>query len=459
MRFYITISVNNKKENEKVRRKFMSTKITKPSILPGFMELTPREQIAFNHVYDVIKRNYEAFGFLPIDTPIIEKSEVLLAKTGGDTEKQIYTLTKGSTDMALRFDLTVPLARYVAQHMEEIAFPFKRYQIGKVYRGERNQRGRFREFYQCDVDVIGNGELNVVNDAQIPSIIYKIFKELGFDNFKIRLNNRKILDGFLRSLNIDSYIEVLRTVDKIDKVGKEKIREELQSYIDNETAVEEIIEFITTTGSNDEKIEKLKAMDITQEVFVEGVKELDTVNKYIKAFGIPEKNYIIDFKITRGLDYYTGTVYETFLDDYPEFGSVCSGGRYDNLAQFYTEKKLPGVGISIGLTRLFWSFMESNIIDLNNTALVDVLVIPMDEDYEYGIEVCNAIREAGINTDIYLEGGKFVKKMKYANKLNISKVIIIGESEREANKVLLKDMVTGEQELLSVEEVINKIKK
>lgn len=437
----------------------MSTKITKPSILPGFMELTPREQIAFNHVYDVIKRNYEAFGFLPIDTPIIEKSEVLLAKTGGDTEKQIYTLTKGSTDMALRFDLTVPLARYVAQHMEEIAFPFKRYQIGKVYRGERNQRGRFREFYQCDVDVIGNGELNVVNDAQIPSIIYKIFKELGFDNFKIRLNNRKILDGFLRSLNIDSYIEVLRTVDKIDKVGKEKIREELQSYIDNETAVEEIIEFITTTGSNDEKIEKLKAMDITQEVFVEGVKELDTVNKYIKAFGIPEKNYIIDFKITRGLDYYTGTVYETFLDDYPEFGSVCSGGRYDNLAQFYTEKKLPGVGISIGLTRLFWSFMESNIIDLNNTALVDVLVIPMDEDYEYGIEVCNAIREAGINTDIYLEGGKFVKKMKYANKLNISKVIIIGESEREANKVLLKDMVTGEQELLSVEEVINKIKK
>lgn len=437
----------------------MSTKITKPSILPGFMELTPREQIAFNHVYDVIKRNYEAFGFLPIDTPIIEKSEVLLAKTGGDTEKQIYTLTKGSTDMALRFDLTVPLARYVAQHMEEIAFPFKRYQIGKVYRGERNQRGRFREFYQCDVDVIGNGELNIVNDAQIPSIIYKIFKELGFDNFKIRLNNRKILDGFLRSLNIDSYIEVLRTVDKIDKVGKEKIREELQSYIDNETAVEEIIEFITTTGSNDEKIEKLKAMDITQEVFVEGVKELDTVNKYIKAFGIPEKNYIIDFKITRGLDYYTGTVYETFLDDYPEFGSVCSGGRYDNLAQFYTEKKLPGVGISIGLTRLFWSFMESNIIDLNNTALVDVLVIPMDEDYEYGIEVCNTVREAGINTDIYLEGGKFVKKMKYANKLNISKVIIIGESEREANKVLLKDMVTGEQELLSVEEVINKIKK
>lgn len=437
----------------------MSTKITKPSILPGFMELTPREQIAFNHVYDVIKRNYEAFGFLPIDTPIIEKSEVLLAKTGGDTEKQIYTLTKGSTDMALRFDLTVPLARYVAQHMEDIAFPFKRYQIGKVYRGERNQRGRFREFYQCDVDVIGNGELNVVNDAQIPSIIYKIFKELGFDNFKIRLNNRKILDGFLRSLSIDSYIEVLRTVDKIDKVGKEKIREELQSYIDNEKAVEEIIDFITTVGSNDEKIEKLKAMNITQEVFVEGVKELDIVNKYIKAFGIPEKNYIIDFKITRGLDYYTGTVYETFLDDYPEFGSVCSGGRYDNLAQFYTEKKLPGVGISIGLTRLFWCFMESNIIDLNNSALVDVLVIPMDEDYEYGIEVCNAIRTAGINTDIYLEGGKFLKKMKYANKLNISKVIIIGESERAANKVLLKDMITGEQELLSVEEVINKINK
>jgi len=231
----------------------MSTKITKPSILPGFMELTPREQVAFNNVYDVIRRNYESFGFLPIDTPIIEKSEVLLAKTGGDTEKQIYTLTKGSTEMALRFDLTVPLARYVAQHMEEIAFPFKRYQIGKVYRGERNQRGRFREFYQCDVDVIGNGALSIVNDAQIPSTIYKIFKELGFDNFKIRINNRKILDGFLRSLNIDNYIEVLRVVDKIEKIGEAKVREELEEYIKTSEGIDEVIKFITIEGSKEEK--------------------------------------------------------------------------------------------------------------------------------------------------------------------------------------------------------------
>lgn len=432
----------------------MSIKITKPSILPGFMELTPREQVAFNHVSDVIRRNYESFGFLPIDTPIIEKSEVLLAKTGGDTEKQIYTLTKGSTDMALRFDLTVPLARYVSQHMEELAFPFKRYQIGKVYRGERNQRGRFREFYQCDVDVIGNGSLSIVNDAQIPSIIYKIFKELGFENFKIRLNNRKILDGFLRSLNIDSYIEVLRIVDKIEKIGEEKVREELKEYVTSEDAMNSIISFISTTGSNDEKIAMLKNLGVTHEKFVEGVEELETVNKYIKVLGVPDKNYIIDFKITRGLDYYTGTVYETFLDDYPEFGSVCSGGRYDNLAQYYTEKKLPGVGISIGLTRLFWSFMESNIIDLNKNSVMDAMVIPMDEDFEYGIDVCSKLREAGLKVDIYVEGGKFPKKMKYANKLSVPNVIIIGETEKAENKIVVKNMVTGEQSLVTIEEAI-----
>ncbi len=433
----------------------MSTKITKPSILPGFMELTPREQVAFNNVYDVIRRNYESFGFLPIDTPIIEKSEVLLAKTGGDTEKQIYTLTKGSTEMALRFDLTVPLARYVAQHMEEIAFPFKRYQIGKVYRGERNQRGRFREFYQCDVDVIGNGALSIVNDAQIPSTIYKIFKELGFDNFKIRINNRKILDGFLRSLDIDNYIEVLRVVDKIEKIGEAKVREELEEYIKTSEGIDQVIKFITIEGSNEEKIQFLKNSSVTNERFLEGVEELETVNKYIKAFGIPDKNYVIDFKITRGLDYYTGTVYETFLDDYPEFGSVCSGGRYDDLAQFYTDKKLPGVGISIGLTRLFWSFMESNIIDLDSNSLIDVLVIPMDEDFDYGIEVCNQLRQSEIKVDIYLEGGKFSKKMKYANKLAIPYVIIIGEDEKTSNKILLKNMENGEQQLVSTEECIS----
>lgn len=434
----------------------MSKNITKPSILPGFMELTPKEQVAFNHVYDVIRRNYESFGFLPIDTPIIEKSEVLLAKTGGDTEKQIYTLTKGSTEMALRFDLTVPLARYVSQHMEDLAFPFKRYQIGKVYRGERNQRGRFREFYQCDVDVIGNGELSIANDAQIPSIIYRIFKELGFEKFKIRLNNRKILDGFLRSMNVESFIEVLRTVDKIDKIGEEKVSEELSSYISNPEDVKKIVDFIKISGSNDEKIEYLKAMveKINNDRFTEGVTELETVNRYIRAFGVPDENYIIDFKITRGLDYYTGTVYETFLDDYPEFGSVCSGGRYDNLAQFYTEKKLPGVGISIGLTRLFWSFMESNIIDLNKNPLIDVLIIPMDEDFQYGIHVCNELRKSNIKADIYLESGKFNKKMKYANKLNVSRVIIIGEDEKKMEKVVLKDMATGEQWVISVEEAV-----
>jgi len=357
--------------------------------------------------------------------------------------------------MAIRFDLTVPLARYVAQHMEEIAFPFKRYQIRKVYRGERNQRGRFREFYQCDVDVIGNGALSIVNDAQIPSTIYKIFKELGFDNFKIRINNRKILDGFLRSLNIDNYIEVLRVVDKIEKIGEAKVREELEEYIKTSEGIDEVIKFITIEGSNEEKIQFLKNSSVTNERFLEGVEELETVNKYIKAFGIPDKNYVVDFKITRGLDYYTGTVYETFLDDYPEFGSVCSGGRYDDLAQFYTDKKLPGVGISIGLTRLFWSFMESNIIDLDSNSLIDVLVIPMDEDFDYGIEVCNQLRKSKVKVDIYLEGGKFAKKMKYANKLAIPYVIIIGEDEKTSNKILLKNMENGEQQLVSTEECIS----
>ncbi len=437
----------------------MKRDIVKPSILPGFMELNPREQIAFNKMYDIIRKNYEKFGFLPIDTPIMEKSEVLLAKTGGDTEKQIYTLTKGSNEMALRFDLTVPLARYVAQYMDSLTFPFKRYQIGKVYRGERNQRGRFREFYQCDIDIIGNGALNIVNDAQIPVVIYNIFKELGFEDFAIRINNRKILDGFLRGLNIDSYTEVLRTVDKIDKIGAEKVRSELGEFISSEEDIEKIIGFITTEGTNEEKLATLDKLGIDNERFAEGVEELKTVCKYIKAFGVEEKNYSIDFKITRGLDYYTGTVYETFLNEYKDLGSVCSGGRYDDLASFYTDKKLPGVGISIGLTRLFYSFMEANLIDLTNNSTIDALVMPMDEELDYGVEIYNKLTSQGLGADIYLEQGKFQKKMKYANKLGVPNVIILGEQERVEGKVQLKNMITGEQDNVTIEEAIKLIKK
>lgn len=437
----------------------MKKDIVKPSILPGFMELNPREQIAFNKMQDIIRKNYEKFGFLPIDTPVMEKSEVLLAKTGGDTEKQIYTLTKGSNDMALRFDLTVPLARYVAQYMDSLNFPFKRYQIGKVYRGERNQRGRFREFYQCDIDIIGNGALSIVNDAQIPVVIYNIFKELGFNDFTIKINNRKILDGFLRGLNIDSFVEVLRTVDKIDKIGEEKVRAELQGFISAQEDIEKIINFITIDGSNEDKLTALDNLGISNEKFIEGVDELKTVCKYIKAFGVEDKNYAIDFKITRGLDYYTGTVYETFLNEYRELGSVCSGGRYDDLASFYTDKKLPGVGISIGLTRLFYSFMEANLIDFNNNTTIDTLVMPMDDELDYGVEVYNKITSEGLSADIYLEEGKFKKKMNYANKQGVPYVIILGEQERQEGKVQLKNMITGEQNNITIEEAINIIRK
>ena len=328
--------------------------IVKPSTLPGFQELLPEDQILFNKLKDIIRKNYEFHGFYPLDTPVIEKSEVLLAKGGGETEAQIYRFEKGSTDMALRFDLTVPLARYVAQHISELSFPFRRYQIGKVYRGERAQKGRFREFYQCDIDIIGNGELSIINDGEIPVIIYDIFKEMGFDNFKIHVNNRKILTGFYNSLGIEDITTVLRTVDKLDKIGKDVVFEILKEEGLTVTQVEKIGEFLNIEGSREETIDALNGLKIDNDLFKEGVMELDLLTRYMEDFGITEKNYGIDIKIARGLDYYTGTVYETFLNDYPELGSVCSGGRYDNLAANYTKSKLPGVGISIGLSRLFY---------------------------------------------------------------------------------------------------------
>ena len=437
----------------------MEKNFVKPSILPGFMELTPKDQIDFNFMLDTIKKNYEKYGFAPMDTPIMEKSEVLLAKGGGETEKQIYRFNKGDTDISLRFDLTVPFARFVAQHMSELNFPFRRYQIGKVYRGERNQKGRFREFYQCDIDIIGNGKLSIVNDAEIPAVIYSIFKELGFENFKIRINNRKILNGFFTSLGISEVGDVLRTIDKLDKIGEESVRSELSNTL-SEEQVTSIMKFIMLSGNNSELINSLEQLGVEDEVFLEGVKELKSVIEYIGCFGVPEKNYIIDLKIARGLDYYTGTVYETILDDYQSIGSVCSGGRYENLAEYYTNQKLPGVGISIGLTRLFYQLREANLLkSKDKETLCDVIIIPMNDDLNYSLETANKLRAAGIITQVYFEGGKLQKKMNYANKLGIPYVILIGDDEVKDNILTVKSMLSGEQAKKSVDEVIEDLKK
>ncbi|RXI50017.1 histidine--tRNA ligase [Clostridium tetani] len=437
----------------------MKKDIVKPSILPGFMELLPADQIVFNKMKDTIRHNYEKFGFIPLDTPTIEKSEILLAKGGGETEKQIYRFNKGNTDLSLRFDLTVPLARYVSQHFSDLNFPFRRYHISKVFRGERNQKGRFREFYQCDIDIIGNGSLSIINDAEIPSIIYQTFKELGFEDFTIRINNRKVLNGFFEGADVEDRKGVLRAIDKIEKIGEDGVRKELQELGLEDSKIDKIINFINIKGTKSEVIKSLKELDIENDVFKEGVYELEKVVHYIKSFNVPDENYKIDLTIARGLDYYTGTVYETVLDHYPQIGSVCSGGRYDNLAEHYTNQKLPGVGISIGLTRLFYQLREAKVIGENaSSTLSQALVIPVGDTMEYSIEVANKLREKEIISELYLEDTKIGKKFAYADKLKIPYVILIGEDELKEEKVSVKNMETGNQESMSLEEAIKIIK-
>ena len=432
-----------------------------PRTLPGFMELLPEDQIKFNSMIDKIRKSYEKFGFLPIDTPIIEMSDVLLAKAGGETEKQIYRFNKGENDLALRFDLTVPLAKYVCEYFNDITFPFKRYQIGKVYRGERPQKGRYREFYQCDIDIIGDGSLSIINDAEMPSVIYTTIKELGFDKFTIRINNRKLLNGLFAELELtEKSTDIMRIIDKLEKIGKENVIKCLQDLDVPNEKIESIIKFIEIDGNNDEKIKALEELQFSNETFIQGLNEIKDVVKYVRFFGVPESNFKVDLTIARGLDYYTGTVYETFLDDYREIGSVCSGGRYDNLAEFYTDRKLPGVGVSIGLTRLFYKLNELSIVKEEEQSISKVLVVSMDEKYQNrALEVADSLRKAGINTDVYLEDKKIKAKFKYADKLKIPYVAVIGESEAEHGTVSLKNMISGEQEELSVEGVIAKIKK
>lgn len=419
---------------------------TEPRTLAGFMELMPNEQILFEQMKQKIEKTYQKFGFLPLDTPILELSEVLLAKAGGETEKQIYRFDKGDTDISMRFDLTVPLAKYVAKNYGNLSFPFRRYQIGKVYRGERAQKGRFREFYQCDIDIIGDGELSIINDAELPSIIYNVFRELGFDDFTICINNRKILNGLFESLEQkENSTEILRIIDKIEKIGKEAVIEELEKIEVSKESIEKIISFIEIDGTTDEKIQKLQDLNIENETFKLGLKELTQVVKNVRLFEVPDSNFKVDLTIARGLDYYTGTVYETFLNQYREIGSICSGGRYENLAEYYTDKKLPGVGISIGLTRLFYKLNELDLIKSDKKSVAEVLIVPMIEDLSVPIEIANNLRENGINTEIFLNDKKLKAKMKYADKLQIPYVIVVGEDEVESNVVKIKDMRTGRE--------------
>ena len=433
----------------------------KPRTLSGFMELLPAPQQQMERMMDILRKTYSLYGFTPLDTPLIEASEVLLAKGGGETEKQIYRFTKGDADLSLRFDLTVPLAKYVALHYNELSFPFRRYQIGKVYRGERAQRGRFREFYQADIDVIGDGKLDITNEAEIPAIIYQTFTELGLKRFQIRVNNRRILNGFYAMQGLtEKSGDIMRTVDKLDKIGPEKVRTLLMDDVgltDEQAA--EILKFIAITGDNAQVIAALEDYAGRNEVFDEGLAQLKTVVKYLSSFGVPEENFAVDLTIARGLDYYTGTVYETTLLDHPEIGSVCSGGRYDNLAGYYIDKPLPGVGISIGLTRLFYVLDEQGLLNpALPSAPADVLVLPMTADMAPAIALAETLRTSGLRVQLYAEQKKFKQKMAYANKLGVPFAVLLGEDELEKGLCSLKNMVTGEQQLLSPEDAAQVIR-
>ena len=431
-----------------------------PRTLSGFLELLPGRQAQFERMAAIIRESYALYGFTPLDTPLIESSEVLLAKGGGETEKQIYRFTKGDSDLSLRFDLTVPLAKYVSLNYGKLAFPFRRFQIGKVYRGERAQRGRFREFYQADIDVIGDGKLDIVNDAEIPAIIYRTFSTLGLKNFQIRVNNRKILNGFYAILGLtDKAGDVMRTVDKLEKIGPEKVKGILtEDFGVSGGDADAVLSFIGIKGTNAQVLEALEAYRGRNELFDTGLDELGTVVKYLAAFGVPEDNFAVDLTIARGLDYYTGTVYETLMVDHPEIGSICSGGRYDNLAEYYTDKVLPGVGISIGVTRLFYVLQEQKMLNENaNTAPADVLVIPMTEDLAPAIALATRLRDAGVRTQLYTEQKKFKAKMSYADKLAVPFAAFLGEDEVKEGVVSCKDMVSGEQTKLGFEETLARI--
>ena len=422
--------------------------IIKPRTLSGFMELLPGKQAQFERMLEVLRRTYASYGFAALDTPAIEDAKILLAKGGGETEKQIYRFQKGDSDLALRFDLTVPLAKYVALHYNDLCFPFRRYQISKVYRGERAQRGRFREFYQADIDIIGDGKLDILNEAEIPAIIYKVFRGFGLNRFQIRVNNRKLLNGFYEMLHLSHKAgDIMRTVDKLDKIGTRKVGFMLIDDLDiSQDHADEILGFMSIRGTNAEVLAKLEEYRSRSETFDQGLDELKAVTENLAAFGVPEENFAVDLTIARGLDYYTGTVYETTLLDHPEIGSVCSGGRYDNLAGYYTDRQLPGVGISIGLTRLFYVLDEQGLLNPElPTAPCDALVLPMTAEKAPAIALAEALRGEGLRVQLYGEQKKFKQKMTYADKLGVPFAVLLGEDEIAQGKCSVKNMATGQQ--------------
>lgn len=426
--------------------------IVKPQTIAGVMELLPEDQLAFDYIKNIIEETFLSYQFLPIDTPAIEKNDILFAKGGGETEKQIFGIDSSKKDMSLRFDLTVPLARYVSEHFSDLNFPFKRYQIAKVYRGERNQKGRYKEFYQCDIDIIGNNSLSIHNDALLPKVIYEIFQKLDFNGIKFHINNRKLLNGFFESLEISDKEEVLRTIDKKAKIGEENTKELLVEICGEEKA-DKLMELINNKRENKELLTYLESLNLNDNYKI-GLNELKEVYDYMIKFGIDDDSIIIDLSITRGLDYYTSTVYETFLDGYESIGSVCSGGRYENLAGNFSKQNLPGVGLSIGLTRLFYQFQELGLVEKYKAKFTDCLVIPMDEKLNfYAIDIANKLKEQGLKVDIYLEDGKFKKKINYADKIGVKKVLIIGQEEYENKMVSVKNMEDGKQVSVKVEEI------
>ena len=432
----------------------------KPRTLSGFMELLPAKQAQFEKIAQVLRDTYALYGFYPLDTPILEASEVLLAKGGGETEKQIYRFQKGDSDLSMRFDLTVPLAKYVALNYGALSFPFRRFQIGKVYRGERAQRGRFREFYQADIDVIGDGSLDLINEAEIPSIIYKTFSELGLTRFVIRINNRKVLNGFFEMLGLTGRAaDVMRTIDKLEKIGADAVREILLEEGVPAESADEILRFITLGGGTEDILQALEGYRGKNDTLDAGISELTAVAGYMSAFGVPADHFAIDLTIARGLDYYTGTVYETTMLDHPEIGSICSGGRYDNLAEYYTDKKLPGVGISIGLTRLFFVLQDKSLLNENPPAApADVLILPMADDMGAAIALATRFRAEGIRTQLHREKKKFKAKISYADKLSIPYVVFLGEDEIANGTVTLKDLSTGEQTSTGFDEAAQRVK-
>ncbi len=428
-----------------------------PRTPSGFPEYLPEEQIEFNRLMAIIRETYERYGFSPIDTPDLELSEVLLTKSGGETEQQVYRFTKGSNDLTMRFDLTVPLARYAAQHEGKLVFPFRRYHIGKVHRGERAQAGRFREFYQCDIDVIGSD--SPIVDAEFPAIINGIFEQFNFGEFTIRINNRMVLGGFFEGIGLaDASKDVLRVIDKIEKISRDELIAELEKLGLDGEQIDKVISFTEVAGTNDEVLTQLRGMDIASDTFRSGVEKLSQLIDALRAMKVPENRFRIDLKIARGLDYYTGTVYETMLDEYPEVGSVCSGGRYDNLASHYTDTELPGVGISIGLSRLFYKLRELGVIKAEAMSPARIVVMPLDgQQLAAGIETANALRSAGTSVMLYSEQNAIKKKMRYADRMGFDWAVLIGDREVETGTVSLKNMKTGESHTMTTDELVEKI--